>query len=144
MWDIALTLRLTSENPETLYGIGVDDSHHYHAQGLRFSNAGRGWIWVRAPQLTPESLLRAMERGDFYASSGVALADVMTASNRLAIRIEAEPGVTYRTQFIGTRRGFNNQSEPVKDSEGNELPITRRYSPQVGEVLAEIEGPTAS
>lgn len=144
IWDIALSLRLTSDNPEPLYALGVDDSHHYHKFGLHMSNSGRGWIMVRAEHLTPESIIRSMERGDFYASSGVVLKEVNRETNRLSLEIEAENGVTYRTQFIGTRKGFNSASEPVVDKEGNLLPITRKYSEEVGAVLAEETGPKAS
>ena len=37
---------------------------------------GRGWVWVRAPQLSAESIIAAMESGDFYASTGVKLDDL--------------------------------------------------------------------
>ena len=46
------------------------------------SRPGRGWIMVRSRYLTPEQLLRAIEQGQFYASSGVALARSVTCSSR--------------------------------------------------------------
>jgi len=39
-------------------------------------NPGRGWVMVRAAQLTPKAIAEAMDRGEFYASSGVVLKDV--------------------------------------------------------------------
>jgi len=144
IWDIALTLRLTGPDPEPLFGVGVDDSHNYQEQSPKLSNSGRGWIMVRARHLTPESIIRAMEEGDFYASSGVTLKDVRVSSASLTVEIEPRPGVTYRTQFIGTRRGFDSASEPVIDASGKPLPVTRRYSDQVGEVFAEVAGAIAS
>lgn len=144
MWDIALVLRLTGPNPEALYGIAVDDSHNYHEFGVGKSNAGRGWIMVRARFLTPETLIHALEQGDFYASSGVSLKSLKASTRGLDFEIEPEAGVTYRTEFIGTRRGFDTASEPVRDKDGKELPVTRRYSAQVGEILAAVEGTRAS
>jgi hypothetical protein len=141
MWDIALALRHTTAEREPLYGLAVDDSHHYHKQGVRFSNAGRGWIMVRSRFLTPEFLLRALEQGDFYASSGVLLQDVRATTNIIQIQIDADREVTYRTQFIGLRKGFNPAGQPVLDAEGEEVPaVTRRYDESVGEVLSEVEG----
>ncbi|MFO1500335.1 MAG: hypothetical protein U1G07_18450 [Verrucomicrobiota bacterium] len=140
LWDIALALRLSSGEPEPLYAVAVDDAHNYHETGGKFSNAGRGWIMVRARHLTPESLIRALERGDFYASSGVSLLDVTATSEQLALHIAPQVGIRFRTQFIGTRRGFDQQSEPVRNKEGVILPVTHRYSNQVGEILAEVEG----
>jgi hypothetical protein len=143
IWDIALALRLSGPSPEPLYGIAVDDSHHYHKFGYGHSNAGRGWIMVRAKFLTPEHLLKAMQRGDFYASSGVFLNDISANPEEIKIEIKPESGVQYKTQFVGLRRGFKLSSEPVKDEDGEELPVTRRYNEQVGAVLGEVEGETA-
>ena len=147
MWDALLAHRLTDLNLGVMYGVGVDDSHHYHEIILGNSNPFRGWIMVRARHLTAESIIRAMEAGDFYASSGVTLDDVQRAPNRLAVAIKAEPGVTYTTQFIGTRRGFDQRTELLTAPAGEKEPRKglphRRYSQDVGAVLAEVKGPRA-
>ena len=82
-----------------------------------------------------------MERGDFYASSGVTLRDVRREGEVVRVEIDPENGVTYRTEFIGTRRGYDTQSMPVVNAAGDTL--SRRYSTDVGQVLAEVEGPVA-
>lgn len=144
MWDIILTWRLAVLNLPPMFGIAVDDSHHYHQTGLKFSNSGRGWVMVRAKSLTPESLIASMESGDFYGSSGVVLKDVRRDGNKLVVEIAAEPGVAYRTQFIGTRKDFDRTNEPVRAGSGTPLRVTHRYSDDVGKVFAEVEGATAS
>jgi hypothetical protein len=144
MWDIILTQRLTELGLEPMYGVAVDDTHNYHVFEPKRSNAGRGWVVVRAARLTPESIVHAMEAGDFYASTGVRLKDVRREKHRLTVEIEPEAGVTYTTQFIGTRRDFDRRTEPVTGPDGQHLPVTRRYSADVGAVLAEAAGPTAS
>jgi hypothetical protein len=93
---------------------------------------------VRANTLAPEAIIAAMESGDFYASTGVILADVQRSDSGLALRIEGDPGVTYVTEFVGTRAGFNQETQAVPDLEG--LPVTRRYSADIGAVLAEVTG----
>jgi hypothetical protein len=98
---------------------------------------------VRARHLTPESLIVAMREGDFYASSGVRLEDVHfdPESGRLRLEIDGEEGVSYTTRFIGTPVGYEDQSEPRVDDEGEPLEgVTRRYSEEVGKVLATVEG----
>lgn len=105
MWDLALTTRLTELNLGPLYGLATDDAHNYHEVPEGHSNPGRGWIMVRAESLDAESILSAMHRGDFYASSGVALRRIERCDRRIRIHIDAEPGVTYTTRFIGTRPG---------------------------------------
>lgn len=148
IWDVVLTRRLAELKLDVMYGIGVDDSHNYHEQMLGKSNSGRGWVMVRARHLTPESIVLAMEAGDFYATSGVTLKEVTRTATTLGLEIQAEPGVTYVTQFIGTRRGYDPSSQllpprPGDASAARTLPH-RRYSKDVGAVLAEVKGSAAS
>jgi hypothetical protein len=140
MWDIANTLRISELQLPPLHGLATDDSHNYF--GNRGASTGRGWVVVRAANLEPESLMRAIYAGDFYASSGVVLDDVRFDSETgvLKIEIAAEEGLEYTTEFVGTRRGFNPTSRPVLDAAGNELPVTRRYSEEVGSVLSRATG----
>jgi histidinol phosphatase-like PHP family hydrolase len=144
VWDIVNTRRLAELHLPVLYGIATDDAHHYHNEPRKNSRAGRGWVMVRAENLAAPALIEAMEKGEFYASSGVVLKQVERANGRIQIEVEAQPGVTYTTEFIGTRKGYDNASEPVADSSGTPLRVTRRYSAEVGGVLASISGPTAS
>ena len=43
-----------------VFGVGVDDSHHYHEMAIGKSNPGRGWVMVRARHRPPA--LRAAHR----------------------------------------------------------------------------------
>jgi hypothetical protein len=141
IWDIVLTRRLAELGLEPIWGTAVDDAHHYLDTTPGKNGPGKGWIVVRAEKLTPTSLIAAMEAGDFYASSGVRLKDVRHEQDKLCIEIEPEDGVTYTTQFIGTLKGYDPKSEPVSyKREGNPFPTTRRYSADIGKVLAEVKG----
>jgi hypothetical protein len=141
IWDIVLTRRLAELGLEPIWGTAVDDSHHYLDAAAGKNGPGKGWIVVRSAKLTPESLIAAMEAGDFYASSGVRLKDVRREKDKLCIEIEPEEGATYRTQFIGTLKGYDPKSEPVSyNREGNPFPTTRRYSDDIGKVLADVKG----
>ncbi|MCC6907581.1 MAG: hypothetical protein IT430_06555 [Phycisphaerales bacterium] len=103
MWDAALTQRLTDLDLGPLYGLATDDAHNYHQAPEGHSNPGRGWIMVRAKSLDAESIIDAMHRGDFYASSGVMIDRIESGKKKLTIHIRAEPGVAYTTRFLGTR-----------------------------------------
>ncbi|MGI9013270.1 MAG: hypothetical protein ACR2GY_03375 [Phycisphaerales bacterium] len=144
IWDVANTIRLVQHSAPPLFGLATDDSHSYHGRS-DVSIPGRGWIMVRARHLTPESLLRAMEQGDFYASTGVVLRDVRfdAASNTLFVQIDPQPGEKYTIEFVGTREDPDLTSEEVRDAEGKEVRTTRRYSAEIGEVLLRVEGTSA-
>src|SRR5439155_4292784 len=127
-----------------LYALAVDDAHNYHALGAARSNPGRGWVVVRAPRLTASDIVAAMQAGEFYASSGVRLRDVRRDKDCYEIEIEPEQGVTYTTQFIGTREGFDRASKPILGKKGEPLPVTPSYSQQIGEVLSLSKGTNPS
>ena len=95
-------MRLAVLDGEPLYGLATDDAHNYHQEGATAA-PGRGWVMVRAKELTPSAITQAMIDGNFYASSGVILRDVSTDGKSLTVSIRAEEGVTYTTRFIGTR-----------------------------------------
>jgi hypothetical protein len=140
LWDIANTIRLGQLEAPPLLGVATDDSHDYHGQpGAR---VGRGWIMVRSGYLTPEHLIRAIKAGDFYASSGVTLAEVRfdPETSVLTLEIDPQEGATYTTHFIGTPVDYDRTSKPRTDKDGNPLPVTKEYSSDVGKVFATVEG----
>ena len=103
VWDIANTIRLTQLDLAPLLGVANDDTHDYFDFTPAKSHPGRGWIMVRADTLSTDAILDAMRQGDFYASTGVELKDVQIGPEEYVVKIAAEKGLTYTTQFIGTR-----------------------------------------
>lgn len=138
IWDIANTIRVGRLRAHPLYGMGTDDSHHYHGED---NSPGRGWIMVRAGELSTSALIKAMRAGDFYASSGVTLADMGFDDNTLRIRIQAEPGVRYTTRIVGTLEDFDRATREIPSPKGDPHPTRTGHSSDVGKTLATIEGP---
>lgn len=144
-WDVVLAMQLKDGPEKPLYGFGTDDTHDYFEQRIGMANAGRGWTMVLAERLEADSIVRAMQRGHFYASSGVSLKSIAADKKRYRVRIDAESGVTYTTQFIGTMKGFDDSSSPVLDADGNVVArASHRYSKDIGRVLYETTGKKAT
>jgi len=108
-----------------LYGIAVDDAHNFKDPGNpNVAGPGRGWVSVRAARLEPRAILDAMERGDFYASSGVELAEYEASATAIRIAVRATTFSKYRIQFIGKGgRLLSERAEPsatyqIKGDEG--------------------------
>ena len=145
MWDIANTLRIAGLNAAPLYGLATDDSHDYQGNKTR-ALSGRAWIMVKARHLTPESLIRAIRAGDFYATSGVLLDDVRfdPTARTVALTIRPQGTESFVTRFIGTRRGVKLEGKPRLDENGRVVETTLDYrsstGPQIGEVLGEVTG----
>ena len=143
LWDIANTIRLGRLNAAPLFGVATDDSHHYHGGN---QSPGRGWVMVRATHLSPESLIRAMKRGNFYASSGVLLDEVHFApkTQELRLVIDAAKGVEYTTKFVGTTSdALVVQGDGVNEESETETPSQLDIS-KVGTVLFTAKGPKPS
>ena len=113
-----------------MYGLAVDDAHHYQGVDGSLANPGRGWIMVRADTLAPNAIVEAMEDGRFYATTGVVLSDIEEIGKTIRITIEAEPGVTYRTEFIGSTAASSDApasiGEVLSSMDGNEASYTLR------------------
>lgn len=137
LWDIANTLRIAQFKAPPLYGVGTDDSHHYHGEE---SSPGRGWVMVHASKLDPNELVTAMKAGDFYASSGVLLEDISFTAGTLRIRIRPEPGVTYTTTIRGTQQGYDATVREIPSTQDDPHPTRLQYSEEVGKTLATLEG----
>jgi len=134
IWDIANTIRLAQLHAEPLFGLGTDDSHHYHTPGMMRSTPGRGWIMLRAKSLSLENIMTSLKSGDFYASSGVTLRDVAydPASKTITIAIEPDGDAVFTTNFVGTPKNF---------ADGDKTPLD---SDAVGKAFASVTGTTAT
>ena len=109
IWD-----RLLS-NGTLVYGIAVDDAHVFKKPGdPAVAGPGRGWVMVRSAKLEPRALLEAMERGDFYASTGVVLDSLEATAKNMTITVKPQGTSKYRIQFIG--RGGRVLSEVAESS----------------------------
>lgn len=141
MWDIVLAHRL-SAGRAMLYGVADDDAHNFAAwESGRRSNPGRGWVMVRAKRLTPDSIVGAMKRGDFYNSTGVVLSELVREGDTLALAVQPEAGVEYTIDFIGTRKGVDVTGRPMKDLPADmQGRASNRYSEKIGVVLHTVRG----
>lgn len=96
IWDEILS------SGKLLYGVAVDDSHYFKRLGDRSApTPGQAWVMVRAEELSVTAILAAMERGDFYATTGIELADLVADNRRISITIREEKASKYTIHFIG-------------------------------------------
>ena len=95
-WDSLLS------NGMMIYGIAVDDAHVFKQPGnADVAGPGRGWVMVRAPRLDARAIVEALDRGEFYASTGVVLQDVRADAKQLTVSVKPDAWSKYRIQFIG-------------------------------------------
>jgi hypothetical protein len=100
LWDAVLS------TGAHVWGVATDDAHHYYdASAVRergeLAHVGdRGWVMVRAER-EPAAIRAAIERGEFYSSSGVVLEAVEFDGKRLRVTVGAAAEGPHRFTFIG-------------------------------------------
>jgi hypothetical protein len=104
-WDALLSRGIL------LFGLATDDAHEFKKlDDLSSSRPGMGWVMVRAEKLDAKAIVEALDRGDFYASTGVELADYQASPAAITVKVkqkfwgngtEDSMKAGYRIQFIG-------------------------------------------
>ena len=84
LWDELLTKGMK------IFGVSSDDAHHFAKIDTMYSNPGRGWVMVRAAQLTSEAITDAMKSGDFYSSNGVILGSCSVADETYQVAVDQQ------------------------------------------------------
>lgn len=128
MWDELLSSGMK------IFAVAVDDVHNFRQEfTMDRANPGRAWIVVRAAALTKDAILRSLDSGDFYASTGVTLKNVNASAASLLVEIEESKvgQKRYRTFFIGKNGRVLTSS--------NENPAEYRFTGTEGYVRARIE-----
>lgn len=123
LWDRLLILYLHQGKP-LLYGLATDDAHNFLETRASLSNPGRGWIMVKATDLSAVALIQAMEQGDFYATTGVELENILFRKNSLEVVVKQEAGVNYTIQFWGAKKtadGMEQGGELLKEVQGTSV-----------------------
>ncbi|MBI3403995.1 MAG: CehA/McbA family metallohydrolase [Acidobacteria bacterium] len=133
MWDTVLS------TGRVLYGMGTDDAHDFKGE-LRSDkqNPGRAWVMVRATELSREALLAALDRGDFYSSTGVTLKSYEADAREIRIELPEDASrnaLRYRTYFIGKDGAVLKRDEtlqPAYQFKGDELYVRARIEASNG------------
>ena len=90
--------------------VAADDSHHLY-------EVGGGWVMIGAEELTYESVVKAMEQGDVYASSGPKIHSVTVDGNTLRITCSRAANVAYITNGRENDRRFGSRIKPLTAAE---------------------------
>ncbi len=88
-------LLLTEGRKLTL--IATDDAHFSEPDHFG------GWVMVKATENTPEALLAALKRGDFYSSQGPQIHDVQLAGTKVVVECSAAVSVVAMGRGTGAK-----------------------------------------
>ena len=96
-WDTLLSRGIL------LFGLATDDAHEFKKlDDLSSSRPGMGWVMVRAEKLEAKAIVAAIDRGDFYASTGVELAAYEASTTAITLKVKPRLwGIAAQRQHVG-------------------------------------------
>jgi hypothetical protein len=125
VWDRILS------SGRLLYGTAVDDAHTFkRPEDKSAARPGTGWVFVKSPRLDARAIVDAVERGDFYGSTGVEMQSIDSTATSMTLRIKTQASSKYRIQFIG------RQGRVL--SEATASPATSAFKGDEGYVRAKV------
>jgi hypothetical protein len=96
VWDQILT------SGQEIYGLATDDAHVFKRPwDLTAARPGQGWVYVRSASLQPRAIVAALDRGEFYSSTGVELDQILATPKGLTVTVKPYSDARYRVQFVG-------------------------------------------
>jgi hypothetical protein len=133
IWDKVLS------TGRVIYAVASDDAHNFSGEfSAAQANPGRGWIMVRAAELSAAAILAAIDRGHFYATTGVELNSYAADERGIRIELPQDSGGSpkrYRTFFIGKDGALLKRDDSLSPSYqflGTELYIRARIEASNG------------
>ena len=88
LWDTLLTSGMR------VYGVAADDAHYFRLPDLTthyrgtFTLPGSGWIMVNARELSAAAIVSAIDKGQFYATTGVILEKLSYDAQRYKVEVD--------------------------------------------------------
>ena len=96
IWDAILS------TGKLIFGVASDDVHTVRDLGnSKQPTPGHGWVMVNASDLSQKAIAAALDRGDFYSSTGVELETYSLDRSTISIAVKKERWSKYNIQFIG-------------------------------------------
>ncbi|PJF29780.1 MAG: phosphotransferase [Phototrophicales bacterium] len=88
-----------------LYSTCATDDAHFHDHR---ADVGLGWVMVKSEELSPEALLEALKRGDYYSSTGPDIYDVQRKGDRVIIQCSPADRIFITGSGWTARSAFGN------------------------------------
>jgi len=85
-----------------IYCTACDDCHNNHDFGSVYNDSFGGWICINADKLDYDTIMNALQSGDFYASTGPEIKSLTVDGNKVRIETSDCAKIVYLTK--GRRR----------------------------------------
>lgn len=90
-------------------GCATDDAHFKP----EFGGELRGWVYVKAEELTPEALLHALKSGSYYSSTGLQIHDIQITAEEVIVRCSPADSIFLTGRNASSVRVFGHGLDEV-------------------------------
>lgn len=102
-WDILL------RNGLSLWGVASDDSHNVD------THYGRGYVMIKADELSDHSIIEAIKEGEFYSSQGPEIYDFFVEDGTAHVKCSPAEKITF-IAYESRGRSFSYDEPQTEDS----------------------------
>jgi hypothetical protein len=99
-----------------LFAIAADDNHNKHSQESGAGDSGGGFVMIKADKLDYETVISALHRGDFYASTGPSIYELYVEDGFVHVKTSDVTEIVYSTAKRNSRAVFANVGETVNEA----------------------------
>lgn len=80
---------------KNIYCTACDDNHNSKGFDSAYSDSFGGWVCINAEELTYDSIMNALQNGDFYASTGPHIDSLVRDGNKVTVKCSACRSIYY-------------------------------------------------
>jgi len=100
---------------ERLACVAADDNHNKHPGTAEWDSFG-AWVWVKADKLGYREITAALERGDYYASTGPEILDVYCEDGKIFVKTSPAARIRFSTGTRHAKLVANADGSPVTEA----------------------------
>lgn len=96
--------------------VATDDNHNHYPEGDPRCDSFGGFTMIKAPSLTYDNIITALERGDYYASTGPEIYEISYEDGVVYVKTSPAASVTLSTNGRRGRIAYGTPDKPLTEA----------------------------
>ncbi|MBR2930136.1 MAG: PHP domain-containing protein [Clostridia bacterium] len=99
-----------------VFCVATDDNHNKHPYGTKECDSCRGYVMIKAPELSYDALMAALFKGDFYASRAPEIKELYVEDGRVYIKTSPAEAIYYKSALRRSAIVFAKDGEQLTEA----------------------------
>ena len=122
--------------------VAADDCHHKYHDGGPGTEYAKGFVYVLAEELSYDALFKAVQQGDFYASTGPKMKALWLEGDILHLECSPVSGVYVHTKYITKKVVLEDKDNRITKTD-LDISELRKCSPFIWVTIQDADGKKA-